>query len=104
MATPEASATGVETVALAVPRLPTEVDGDRKSNWRETISELLCDKRLNNKELARMFKTNFEQKFAGDEPDVTILRVEAHKKDQVAAFTLVDRYDKKTKLTSMMVV
>jgi lysine 6-dehydrogenase len=44
----------------------------------------------------------FEEKFAGDEPDVTILRVEAHQKDRVAAFTLVDRYDKGTKLTSMM--
>jgi lysine 6-dehydrogenase len=44
----------------------------------------------------------FEEKFAGDEPDVTILRVEAHQKDRVAAFTLVDRYDKKTKMTSMM--
>jgi lysine 6-dehydrogenase len=44
----------------------------------------------------------FEEKFAGDEPDVTILRVEAHKKDKVAAFTLVDRFDKSTKLTSMM--
>jgi saccharopine dehydrogenase-like NADP-dependent oxidoreductase len=44
----------------------------------------------------------FEEKFAGDEPDVTILRVEAHQKDRVASFTLVDRYDKGTKLTSMM--
>jgi lysine 6-dehydrogenase len=44
----------------------------------------------------------FEEKFAGDEPDVTILRVEAHQQDRVAAFTLVDRYDKKTKMTSMM--
>ena len=44
----------------------------------------------------------FEEKFAGDEPDVTILRVEAHQKDRVAAFTLVDRFDKKTKMTSMM--
>jgi lysine 6-dehydrogenase len=44
----------------------------------------------------------FEEKFAGDEPDVTILRVEAHQKDRVAAFTVVDRYDKSTKMTSMM--
>jgi lysine 6-dehydrogenase len=44
----------------------------------------------------------FEQKFAGDEPDVVILRVEGHLKDRVAAFTVVDRYDPKTKMTSMM--
>jgi len=44
----------------------------------------------------------FEEKFAGDEPDVTILRVEGHLKDRVASFTLVDRYDPKTKMTSMM--
>jgi lysine 6-dehydrogenase len=44
----------------------------------------------------------FEEKFAGNEPDVTILRVECHLKDKTAAFTCVDRYDPKTKLTSMM--
>lgn len=44
----------------------------------------------------------FEEKFAGDEPDVTILRVEGHLKDKVASFTVVDRYDPKTKMTSMM--
>jgi lysine 6-dehydrogenase len=44
----------------------------------------------------------FEEKFAGDEPDVTILRVEGHLKDKVVAFTCVDRYDPKTKMTSMM--
>lgn len=44
----------------------------------------------------------FEERFAGNEPDVTILRVEGHLKDKVAAFTLVDRYDPRTKMTSMM--
>jgi lysine 6-dehydrogenase len=44
----------------------------------------------------------FEEKFAGDEPDVTILRVEGHLKDRTAAFTVIDRYDPKTKMTSMM--
>ncbi|HET8669014.1 MAG TPA: saccharopine dehydrogenase C-terminal domain-containing protein, partial [Terriglobales bacterium] len=44
----------------------------------------------------------FEEKFAGDEPDVTILRVEGHLKDRVIAFTVVDRYDHKTSMTSMM--
>ncbi len=55
-------------------------------------------------------------KFAGDEPDVTILRVEAHepgpgrlrslvgseKPRRVASFTMVDRLDAKTGMTSMM--
>jgi lysine 6-dehydrogenase len=44
----------------------------------------------------------FEQKFAGNEPDVTILRVEGHLKNRDASFTVVDHYDPKTKLTSMM--
>ncbi len=44
----------------------------------------------------------FENKFAGNEPDVTILRVEGHLKDRDAAFTVVDHYDPKTKMTSMM--
>jgi lysine 6-dehydrogenase len=44
----------------------------------------------------------FLEKFAGDAPDLTILRVEAHRRGRVAAFTLVDRYDPATKLTSMM--
>ena len=55
----------------------------------------------------------FEQKFAGTEPDVVILRVEAHasgrkgilrKPDaqRVAAFTLVDYADAKTGMTGMM--
>ena len=56
------------------------------------------------------------EKFGGSEPDVTILRVEAHepaagrlrslvasgKPRRMAAFTLVDRYDPKTRMTSMM--
>jgi len=44
----------------------------------------------------------FLEKFTGDAPDVTILRVEAHRRGKVASFTLVDRYDTRTKLTSMM--
>ncbi len=57
------------------------------------------------------------EKFAGDAPDVTILRVEAHEKQpgglralfgkkqpapRVLSFTMVDRYDEKTRMTSMM--
>ncbi len=56
------------------------------------------------------------EKFAGEEADVTIMRVEAHEAGpgrlralvtagtprRIASFTLVDRYDPKTRLTSMM--
>src|SRR5512142_546133 len=42
------------------------------------------------------------EKFSGDEPDVTVMRVEAHRDGQLAAFTMIDRYDPETKLTSMM--
>jgi lysine 6-dehydrogenase len=42
------------------------------------------------------------EKFSGNEPDVTVMRVEAHRDAQVAAFTMIDKYDPATKLTSMM--
>lgn len=42
------------------------------------------------------------EKFSGDEPDVTVMRIEAHRAGQVAAFTMIDKYDSETKLTSMM--
>ena len=58
----------------------------------------------------------FEERFAGTDPDVTILRVEAHEKRpgglrallaekrpaRVLSFTLVDRSDARTGMTSMM--
>jgi lysine 6-dehydrogenase len=44
----------------------------------------------------------FLEKFKDDAPEATILRVEAHQKGAVASFTLIDRTDPKTKLTSMM--
>jgi lysine 6-dehydrogenase len=44
----------------------------------------------------------FLEKFAGKEPDVTIMRIEAHRGGRVDSFTLVDRYDPETKMTSMM--
>jgi lysine 6-dehydrogenase len=56
----------------------------------------------------------FQEKFGGDDPDLTVMRVEAHKSgkrspfgkqqepDTVMSFTIVDRYDPKTKMTSMM--
>lgn len=50
----------------------------------------------------QMTTSIFLEKFAGDGPEATILRVEAHAKGQVASFTLVDKTDTKTKLTSMM--
>jgi len=42
------------------------------------------------------------EKFSGNEPDVTVMRIEAHRDGQVAAFTMIDKYDPETKLTSMM--
>jgi lysine 6-dehydrogenase len=44
----------------------------------------------------------FEEKFAGDEADLVILRVEAHARPRVAAFTCVDRFDPATGMTAMM--
>ena len=44
----------------------------------------------------------FEQKFSGNEPEVTLLRVEAHQGCQTASFSMVDRTDAATGLTSMM--
>ena len=42
------------------------------------------------------------EKLKGDQPDVTIMRLEAHKGSTVHAFTMIDKFDKKTGLTSMM--
>jgi len=42
------------------------------------------------------------EKFGGNEPDVTVMRVEAHCDGHVAAFTMIDKYDPATKQTSMM--
>jgi lysine 6-dehydrogenase len=44
----------------------------------------------------------FLDKMSGKEPDVTIMRIEAHQKGKVASFTLEDHFDAKTKMTSMM--
>jgi len=67
-----------------------------------------------------MMSQIFEEKFGSDQPDVCILRVEAHelpprrglrdmltrrtpeKKPRVLAFTMVDRYDPVTRMTAMM--
>ncbi len=43
-----------------------------------------------------------QQKFAGDEPDMVVMRVEAHRGERVAAFTVVDHYDRQTRMTAMM--
>ena len=74
--------------------------GKAEISPRELTARLMCDK------------------LAGDEPDVTIMRIEAHSKrpsglrsligggdrrpQRVLSFTMVDRYDKQTGLTSMM--
>lgn len=44
----------------------------------------------------------FLEKLLGEEPDVTILRVEAHASKQVLTYTMIDEYDRRTGLTSMM--
>jgi len=50
----------------------------------------------------RLLAKLLEQKLAGNQPDVVILRVEAHNKNRMAAFNVVDHYDKTTKMTAMM--
>ena len=44
----------------------------------------------------------FEEQFTSDEPEVTLLRVEAHHDDVVASFSMVDYTDAATGVTSMM--
>ncbi len=44
----------------------------------------------------------FEQKFSGNDPEVTLLRVEAKHGDVNASFSMVDSTDTQTGLTSMM--
>lgn len=44
----------------------------------------------------------FVEKFAGDEPELTLLRVEAHHGEVAASFNMVDYTDQATGLTSMM--
>jgi lysine 6-dehydrogenase len=42
------------------------------------------------------------EKLSSDKPDVTVMRVEAHRNGHIASFTMVDKYDPATKQTSMM--
>lgn len=44
----------------------------------------------------------FEEKFKSDEPEVTLLRVEAHHQDVVASFSMIDYTDESARMTSMM--
>jgi len=44
----------------------------------------------------------FLEKLSGEEPDTTIMRIEAHTKERVLSYTMVDEYDRRTGLTSMM--
>ncbi len=50
----------------------------------------------------QMMSRLFEEKFASDEPEVTLLRVEAHQEDVVASFSMIDYTDPLTGTTSMM--
>ncbi len=44
----------------------------------------------------------FVEKLSGDEPDVTIMRIEAYNRASITSFTLIDHYDPATRMTSMM--
>jgi len=44
----------------------------------------------------------FLEKMSDEEPDVTIMRIEAHAHRRVLSYTMIDEYDRKTGLTSMM--
>jgi len=44
----------------------------------------------------------FLDKMSGSEPDVTIMRIEAHQSGKVASFTVEDHFDPRTRMTSMM--
>jgi lysine 6-dehydrogenase len=44
----------------------------------------------------------FLDKMSGSDPDVTIMRIEAHQNGKVASFTVEDHFDPRTKMTSMM--
>jgi lysine 6-dehydrogenase len=44
----------------------------------------------------------FLEKLSGHEPDVCIMRIEAHQNDRVLAFEMVDYFDPKLELTAMM--
>jgi lysine 6-dehydrogenase len=44
----------------------------------------------------------FLKHMSGSEPDVTIMRIEAHNSGCITSFTLVDHYDPTTQMTSMM--
>jgi lysine 6-dehydrogenase len=44
----------------------------------------------------------FLEKLSGEEPDRTIMRIEAHVGKTVLSYTMIDEYDRRTGLTSMM--
>jgi lysine 6-dehydrogenase len=44
----------------------------------------------------------FLEKLCGEEPDVTIMRIEAHSRKRVLSYTMIDYFDPRTGLTSMM--
>ena len=44
----------------------------------------------------------FLKKLCGNEPDVTIMRIEAHNSGCITSFTMIDHFDPNTRMTSMM--
>jgi len=61
-------------------------------------------RRLNSGEISPRELTShlFLEKLSGEEPDVTIMRIEAHVGKHVLSYTMIDEYDRRTCLTSMM--
>ena len=59
---------------------------------------------VNGSEVAprQMMSRLFEEKFTSEEPEVTLLRVEAHHENVVASFSMIDYTDPVTGTTSMM--
>ncbi len=59
---------------------------------------------VNGSEVAprQMMSRLFEEKFTSEEPEVTLLRVEAHHENVVASFSMTDYTDPVTRTTSMM--
>jgi lysine 6-dehydrogenase len=49
-----------------------------------------------------MTATLFLEKLSGNEPDVCIMRIEAHQNERVLAFEMVDYFDSRLEMTAMM--
>lgn len=75
--------------------LRTLFDLELFSNEKRRIDGALVSPR-------QLMASLFEEKFKSNEPEVTLLRVEAHQQEMVASFSLIDYTDPTTGMTSMM--